>query len=207
MTQDMVAASCYAEWLEPKVVVPALTAILIGILASVIVPIFMHMSKSKREHKYKTLDIRSKVYTEYFKKYEDAAANVGVDYEQFSKVTLKNAFLDLLEANSSPEAIIKFNDEVGRFPFQIQDSHRKATEEITSLKILGSNELFQLTTEFEKLNQEIMTMSIEWLNELNHMLGNPDYDAPVAKKMKIKGEEIKSLKDKIILQMRSELNL
>jgi hypothetical protein len=50
-------------------------------------------------------------------------------------------------------------------------------------------------------------MSIEWLKELNDTLGNPDYDAPIAKKMKIKGEDIKSLKDKIIHQMRSELNL
>ncbi|MFN1128608.1 hypothetical protein ACJK9F_002110 [Lelliottia nimipressuralis] len=207
MTQDIVATSCYADWFEPKIVIPALTAIVIGVLASVIVPIFMHFSKSKREHKYKILDIRTKVYTEYFKKYEEAAAGVGVDYEMFSRVTLKNAFRDLLESNSSPEAIIKFSDEVGRFPFQIQESYRKSTEEISSLKILGSDELFKLTADFERLSQEIINLSTDWLGELNEALVSPDFETPIAKKMKAKGEEVKELKNRIIKQMRNELNI
>lgn len=203
MTQDIVEATCSAAWLEPKIIIPAVTAV----LASVIVPVIMHISKSNREQKYKTLDIRTKVYTDYFKKYEEAAAGVGVDYEKFTKVTLRNAFRELLESNSSPEAIVKFSDEIGRYPSQIQDSHRKATEEITSLKILGSDELFRLTAEFEHLNQEIMKMTSEWLGELNQVLIAPDLNAPIAKRMNAKAEQIQQLKDKIINQMRSELDL
>lgn len=207
MTQDIVAASCYAEWLEPKIVIPAITAVMTGVLASVIVPLFMHYSKSKREQKYKILDIRTKVYTEYFKKYEEAAKNIDVDYEVFTKVTLKSAFIDLLESDSSAVAIIKLSDEISRFTFQIQQSHRKSTEEISSLKILGSDELFRLTNDFEKLNQEIIMLSSEWLKELNEALVSPDFEAPIAKKMKTKGEEINELKDKIIKQMRIELSI
>lgn len=203
MDQGMVEVTSLAVWLDPKIVVPAIGLV----LASVIVPILLHYLKSKREREYKILEIRTKVYTEYFKKFEEVAAGVGVDYEEFSKVTLKNSFRDLLEANNSPDAIIKFQDEIGKFPYQIQDSHRKATEEITSLKILGSDRLFQLTSEFELLNQEILGMSSEWLGELQHALMNPDFDSPIAKKMKVKGQQVKKLKDEIIKQMRSELNL
>ncbi|HIE9325638.1 TPA: hypothetical protein ACXP4S_002275 [Klebsiella variicola subsp. variicola] len=203
MANDILETACNTLWLDPKLVIPAITAV----LASVIVPILIHHTKARRELRYKTLDIRTKVYTDYFKKYEEAAAGVGVDYEKFTKVTLRNAFRELLESNSSPEAMVKFSDEIGRFPSQIQDSHRKATEEITSLKILGSDELFMLTAEFEQLNQEIMKMTSEWLGELNQVLIAPDLDAPIAKKMKAKAEQIKELKDKIINQMRSELDL
>ena len=113
----------------------------------------------------------------------------------------------ILPEGDSPDAIINFQDQVGKFPHQIQDSHRKATEEITNLKVLGSNRLFQLTSEFEQLNQEILEMSSEWLDEMQQALTMPDFEAPVAKKMKAKGQQAKSLKNEIISQMRSELNL
>lgn len=203
MEQGVVEATSMAVWLDPKIVVPAVSVV----LASVIVPVLLHYSKAKREREDKVFEIRTKVYTEYFRKFEEAAAGVGVDYEEFSKVTLRNAFRDLLEAESSPDALIKFQDEVGKFPHQIQDSHRKATQEITTLKILGSDRLFYLTSEFEQLNQEILEMSSEWLGEMQQALASQEFETPIAKKMKDKGQKIKNLKDEIINQMRSELNL
>ena len=130
-----------------------------------------------------------------------------MDYKVFTKVTLKSAFIYLLESDSSAVSIIKLSDEISRFTFQIQQSHRKSTEEISSLKILGSDELFRLINDFEKLNQEIIMLSSEWLKELNEALVTPDFEAPIAKKMKTKGEEINELKDKIIKQMRIELSI
>ncbi len=203
MEEGVFKITCLATWLDPKIVVPAIGVV----LASVIVPILLHYLKARREREYKILEIRTQVYTEYFKKYEEAAANVGVDYEGFSKVTLRNAFRNLLESESSPDAIIKFQDEVSKFPHQIQDSHRKATEETTSLKILGSDNLFKLTSQFELLNQEILEMSSVWIGEMQHALTTPDFEVPIAKKMKEKGQKAKSLKDEIINQMRSELKL
>uniref|UniRef100_B3EK46 Uncharacterized protein n=1 Tax=Chlorobium phaeobacteroides (strain BS1) TaxID=331678 RepID=B3EK46_CHLPB len=192
-----------SAWLDPKLIVPAIGVV----LASVIVPILLHTLKGRREREDKLLEIRTKAYTEYFRRFEEAARGVGVDYEQFSKVTLKNAFRELLESDNSPDAIIKFQDEVGKFPHQIQDSHRKATEEITTLKVLGSSKLLELTTEFEALNQEILEMSSKWLNEMQQALAVPDFDAPIAKKMKEKGMKAKELKEQIIKQMRVELKL
>ena len=203
MEQGVVEATSLAAWLDPKVVVPAVGLV----LASVIVPILLHYSKAKREREDKVLEIRTRVYTDYFRKFEEAAKGVGVDYEKFSKVTLRDAFRELLESESSPDAIIKFQDEVGKFPHQIQDSHRKATQEITTLKILGSDRLFKLTSEFEQLNQEILEMSSEWLSEMQQTLVTPDLEAPIAIKMKVKGQKINELKDEIINQMRLELNL
>ncbi len=191
------------NWFDPQILVPAICVI----LASVIVPILLHYLKGRRERENKILEIRTRVYTEYFKKYEEAAEGMGLDYEHFSKVTLKNAFKELLESDNSPEAIIKFQDAVGSFPQLIQDSHRKATAEITTLKILGSEKLFELTTEFEVLSQEILELSSDWLSEMNDSLTQPDFEAPIAKKMTEKGKEANKLKEKIILQMRRELKL
>ncbi|MTT53108.1 hypothetical protein F1529_11500 [Alcanivorax sp. VBW004] len=203
MDVEVTEATALAAWLDPKIVVPAIGVI----LASVIAPILLHILKAKREREDKILEIRTKVYSAYFRKFEDAAKGVGVDYEQFSKVTLRNAFEKLLEAGDSPEAIIKFQDEMGRFPHQIQESHRKATEEITTLKILGSDRLFHLTSEFEQLHQKILEMSSKWLCEMPVALETPDFEAPIAKEMKVLGERVKSLKDEIINQMRAELKI
>lgn len=203
MASEVAQTISASSWLDPKLIVPAIGVV----LASVIVPLLLHYLKGKREREDKLLEIRTKVYTEYFRKYEEAARGVGEDYENFSKVMMKNAFRELLESDSSPDAIIKFQDTVGKFPHQIQESHRKATEEITTLKILGSSKLLELTTAFERLNQEMLEMSSEWLNELNQSLAMPDFDAPIARKMKEKGIKAKELKDEIISQMRAELKL
>lgn len=203
MAEEVTQEIMVSAWLDPKLIIPAVGVV----LASVIVPLLLHFLKGRREREDKLLEIRTKAYTEYFRRFEEAARRVGVDYEEFSKVTLKNAFRELLESDSSPDAIIKFQDEVGKFPHQIQDSHRKATEEITTLKVLGSSRLLALTTEFEMVNQEILEMSSEWLNEMQQALTMPDFDAPIAKKMKEKGFRAKELKEQIIKQMRVELKL
>ena len=203
MDLDVTEAMVLAAWLNPKIVVPAIGVV----LASVIVPILLHILKAKKEREYKILEIRTKVYSEYFRKFEEAANGVGVDYEHFSKVTLRNAFKNLLKAGDSHDAITKFHEEVGQFPHQIQESHRKATEEITTLKILGSEKLFHLTSEFEQLHQEILEMSAKWLDEMQMALAGPDFEAPIAKEMRSLGERAKNLKNEIISQMRAELKI
>lgn len=203
MTKEVVVnTSELAAWFSPSLVIPAIGLL----LASVVVPILLHYLKGRRDKEEKILEIRTKVYTEYFKTFEEAAKSVGEDYEKFSKITFKNAFLKLLESESSPEAIIEFQSVVGDFPNKIQNSHRKATEQTTTLKILGSKKLYELTKEFETLNQEILEMSTEWLSELNQSLVMPDFEAPIALKMKEKGLRARELKDEIIDQMRAELN-
>lgn len=203
MAINGMVATTLTAWLDPKIVVPAIGVI----LASVIVPLLLHYLKAKRERDDKIFEIRAKTYAEYFRKFEEAAEGIGVDYEEFSKVTLQNAFKELLEAEDSPEATVKFHDEIGKFPNQIQNSYRKATEEITTLKILGSDKLFQLTSEFEQLNQEILAMSSKWLEEMQMCLVLPDSETPFAKQMKEKGKKAKELKNEIIAQMRTELKI
>ncbi|APR66590.1 hypothetical protein CN03_06355 [Thalassolituus oleivorans] len=203
MTKEVVAnTSEIAAWFSPALIIPAIGLL----LASVVVPLLLHYLKGRRDKKDKIFEIRTKVYTEYFKTFEEAAKGIGEDYEKFSKVTFKDAFLKLLESESSPEAIVEFQGVVGDFPSKIQDSHRKATEQTTTLKILGSKKLYDLTKEFEVLNQEILEMSSEWLAELNQSLVMPDFEAPIALKMKEKGLRARDLKDEIIDQMRAELN-
>ncbi|PKH00239.1 hypothetical protein [Paraglaciecola sp. MB-3u-78] len=203
MASDAIELVSTTTWLDPKIIIPAICVI----IASVVIPLLLHVLKGKREKSDKILEIRTKAYTEYFKKFEDIAKGLGTDYEHFSKVTLVEEFRELLEAENSPDALIKFQETVGKFPHQIQESHRKAMEEVTVLKILGSSHLLKLTNEFESLNQEIMTLSSQWLEEMKQAFIMPDFDAPIAKEMTQKGLKAKELKEEIIKQMRIEINL
>lgn len=202
MTSPELLTACSA-WIDPKIIVPAICVV----LASVIVPILLHILKGKRERSDKVFDIRKTVYTEYFRKFETAAANLGQDYEHFSKVTIKDAFYKLLESENSSESLVEFQQTVGDFPLKVMDSHRKTTQELTVLKILGSSKLLSLTEKFENLNNEMLALSSEWLDELNKSLAQPDFDAPIALNMKKLGADANNIKEEIIIQMRKELGL
>lgn len=189
------------QWLDPKVLAPAMGVV----VASVIVPLLLHWLKGRRERSDKLLELRTKVYTEYFRKYEQAAILVANDYENFSKVTLKNAFRELLEADNSPSAIIAFQEAVNAFPEQVMAAHRKATEEITTLKIVGSTKLLALTNEFEALSEEMLTASTAWIKELSVLPDDAVEDRPAAREIAEKAATLKQLKASIILQMREEI--
>lgn len=203
MTSEVIEIATTSVWLVPKVIVPVLCMI----IASALIPLLLHVLKGKRERADKILEIRTKAYTEYFKKFEDIAKGLGADYEHFSKVTLVEEFRELLKAENSPDALVKFQETVNKYPNQIQKSHRMAMEEVTVLKILGSSQLLTLTNEFEFLNQEIMTLSSQWLNEMKQVFTMPDFDAPIAREMTQKSLQAKELKEEIIKQMRVEINL
>ena len=197
-----VAVNTTAEiWWVTKVVVP-----LIGVaVASVIIPLLLHKLKYKREREERLFEARKEAYKEYFQKFESAANDMGNDYDHFSKVVMPEKFMQLLESDSSPEAISEFSEAVGDFPHKIQNGYRKTTEEITCLQIICSNELLSLTKEFESKYKMAMELTSEWLGELNQTFTAPDMDAPRAKEMKALGEEIVKLKNKIISQMRKEI--
>lgn len=201
MASDTIELVSTTTWLTPTIIVPVICVI----IASVVAPLLLHLLKGKREKSDKILEIRTKAYTEYFKKFEEISKNLGMDYEHFSKVTLVEEFRELLKAENSPDAIIKFQETVGKFPHQIQSSHRKATEEVTVLRILGSSHLLKLTNEFESLNQEILALSPQWIEEMKQALTIPNFNAPIAKDMTRKGLKAKELKDAIIKQMRIEI--
>ena len=188
-------------WWVTKVVVPLVSVA----VASVIIPLLLHKLKYKREREERLFEARKEAYTEYFQKFESAAKEIGNEYNYFSKVVMPEKFLKLLESDSSPQAVAEFSEAVGEFPQKIQDGYRKTTEEITCLQILCSNELVSLTSEFEKKYKEAMDMTSQWLQELNQTMMSPDLEAPVAKEMMTLGEEIKTLKNKIINQMREEI--
>lgn len=188
-------------WLAPAVIVPAVSVL----VASVIIPILLHWLKGRRERTNKIFDIRKEAYTKYFEKYEKASEGVGQEYEEFTQVTLKNEFYKLLKSDSSPNAIVEFSNAVGSIPNKIQSSYRKATEEITNLKIIGSITLLELVKEFESINKEIMETSSKWLSEMSGSLSLPHFDSPIAKEMTKKGIKVQELKEKIIGQMRKEL--
>jgi len=175
------------------------------IIASVIVPFLLHHFKYKREREEMLFVTKKDAYIEYFKKFEDSAAAVAQQYEVFSRETMPQAMLKLLESNNSPEAIVEFQKTVGEFPQKIQRTFSRVSEEMTSLKIMCSDELYQLIDKFEELNQRMMNEASEWLGEMQKSMATPDMDMPMAKDMTNLGKQIKTMKDEIIRKMRSEI--
>lgn len=188
-------------WMSPQVLVPAISVL----VASVIIPLLIHWLKGRREFSIKIFELRKEAYTKYFEKYEKAAEGLAQDYKEFSQITLKEEFQKLLESDSSSQAIVNFSEAIGKFPEKIQSSYSKATEQVTNLKIIGSNELLELVKKFECLNKEMLEMSSEWLSEMQGSLTMPDFNSPVAEKLKQKGLRAQILKEEIIAQMRKEL--
>lgn len=165
----------------------------------------MHWLKGRRERADKLLELRTKVYTEYFKKYELAAQQVDQDYEHFSLVPLREELEKYLNADNEAKALLEFRDAVGDYPNKIMSAHRKVTEELTTLKILGSSKLLKLTEEFEAINQQMLDRTPKWLKEidLSSLQGRTEF--PVAAELTALGQKAKALKEEIIKQMRIEL--
>jgi len=203
MATEAVETISQCSWLDPKIIVPVVSVL----IASVVIPLLLHWLKGRRERADKILELRTKTYTEYFKKYEQAAHQVGKDYEYFSRVTMKNEFEKFLKAGDSPEAIVAFQEVVGEFPNQIMSAHRKAMEELTTLKIIGSYKLQALTQEFETLNQQILEASTGWLEEMKASMSGGQIEFPAATELTAMGARAKTLKDAIIKQMRVEIGL
>jgi len=175
------------------------------IIASVIVPFLLHHFKYKREREEMLFVAKKDAYIEYFKKFEDSAAAVAQEYEVFSRETMPQAFLKLLESNNSPEGIAEYQQTVGEFPQNIQRTFSRVSEEMTSLRIMCSDELYRLIEQFEELNQKMMKQTSEWLSEMQTSMGNPSIEMPVAKEMTNYGEQIKEMKNNIIQKMREEI--
>jgi len=175
------------------------------IIASVIVPFLLHHFKYKREREEMLFVAKKDAYLEYFKKFEDSSAAVAQEYEVFSRETMPQAMIKLIESNNSAEGIAEYQQTVGEFPQNIQRTYSRVSEEMTSLKIMCSDELYHLIEQFEELNQKIMKQTSEWLGEIQASMGSPNMEMPVAKEMTNYGEQVKAMKNEIIRKMREEI--
>ena len=189
------------QWLEPKIIITLLSTL----IASVIIPVLLHHFKYKRERAEKLFETKKEAYLKYFQKFEKSAEIAGQDYEKYTNETLPSEFLKLLESGSSNEAILAFQKAVGEFPNKLQEGHRKAIAEMTSLRIVCSKKLFEMIIHFEKLQQEMLEQAAPWLEEANRKSTQPDLSSPIAIQMRQRGEQIKILSEAIIGQMREEL--
>ncbi|WED25754.1 hypothetical protein L3V77_11885 [Vibrio sp. DW001] len=119
------------------------------LLSSGLFPFLLHKYKVKREREEKLFDTRKEEYQSYFKKIEDAARLAGKDYDKYLTGTLPNASKKLYESNSSPEAMVEYQQTLNDFTKDINEGFQKATNELVSLRIVCSKELALLLDEFE----------------------------------------------------------
>lgn len=206
----MIEESCslIGAWIEPKYVIPAAMVL----LSSGLFPFLLHKYKIAREREEKLFDTRKSEYQEYFKVMEKAARLAGQDYERFLSSTLPEASLRLYREESSPEAIVNYQNAMNEFAKGIQEGFQKATHELVGLRVVCSDALDELLDRFESLYKEILTLQPMMLQEIKESMtrdsfisGEFNFETPTQAKMVEMGKDLGGLRDAIIKQMRSEL--
>lgn len=81
MSADVVQAVVSNPWFEPKVLAPAISVL----VSAVIVPFALHFLKAKRERADRILEIRIKVYSEYFKNLKPHLKKRAMNMNTFRK--------------------------------------------------------------------------------------------------------------------------
>ncbi|MBM5032722.1 hypothetical protein HYO05_03525 [Vibrio parahaemolyticus] len=202
------ACSTAAVWIEPKFIIPAFMVL----LSSGLFPFLLHKYKVKREREEKLFDTRREEYQGYFKKMEEAARLAGQDYDKYLTETLPNASRKLYESNSSPEAMVEYQQTLNDFTTNINEGFQKATNELISLRIVCSKELALLLDEFEGTYQQMMSLQPQMLEEIrasmtmdSFITGQFNFDTPSKVKMTNLGVSIVNTRNQIILTMRREL--
>jgi len=202
------SCSLIGAWIDPKYVIPAAMVL----LSSGLFPFLLHKYKIAREREEKLFDTRKSEYQEYFKVMEKAARLAGQDYERFLSRTLPEASLRLYREESSPEAIVNYQNAMSEFAKGIQEGFQKATHELVGLRIVCSEALAELLDRFESLYKEILTLQPMMLQEIKESMtrdsfisGEFNFETPTQAKMVEMGKDLGGLRDAIIKQMRSEL--
>ncbi|MDA8940000.1 hypothetical protein N9H48_06295 [Pseudoalteromonas marina] len=202
------SANLVNNWLEAKIIIPAVTAL----ICSGLLPFLHHKYKVKRERDEKLFETRKTEYQNYFKILDNAAKLAGQDYVVFMNKTLPDATRRLYEEESSTEAILNYQKVLNDFTIGMQEGFQKATSELTGLRIVCSRNLIEKLEQFESLYQVLLTMQPEMLRQLNEQLtpeafltGNYNFETEIQKKMLRKGNDLKNLRNQIIDTMRSEL--
>ncbi|EGR0196967.1 MULTISPECIES: hypothetical protein [Vibrio] len=202
------ACSTATVWIEPTFVIPAFMVL----LSSGLFPFLLHKYKVKREREEKLFDTRREEYQGYFKKMEEAARLAGQDYDKYLTETLPNASRKLYESNSSPEAMVEYQQTLNDFTKNINEGFQKATNELISLRIVCSKELALLLDEFESTYQQMMSLQPQMLEEIrtsmtmeSFITGQFNFETPSKVKMTNLGVSIVNTRNQIILTMRREL--
>ncbi|TOK23583.1 hypothetical protein CGI22_13315 [Vibrio parahaemolyticus] len=202
------ACSTAAVWIEPTFIIPAFMVL----LSSGLFPFLLHKYKVKRDREEKLFDTRREEYQGYFKKMEEAARLAGQDYDKYLTETLPNASRKLYESNSSPEAMVEYQQTLNDFTKNINEGFQKATNELISLRIVCSKELALLLDEFEGTYQQMMSLQPQMLEEIrtsitmeSFITGQFNFETPSKVKMTNLGVSIVNTRNQIILTMRREL--
>ncbi|HIF9500032.1 TPA: hypothetical protein ACX6SY_000258 [Photobacterium damselae] len=203
-----VACSTASVWIEPKYIIPAFMVL----FSSGLFPFLLHKYKVKREREEKLFDTRKEEYQGYFKKMEEAARLAGQDYDKYLTETLPNASRKLYEAQSSPEAVVEYQQTLNAFTKDINDGFMKATNELVSLRIVCSNELAVLLDDFEGTYQAMMSLQPQMLEEVRQSLtpesfisGQFNFETPSKIMMNELGTSLVETRNLIIKTMRKEL--
>ncbi|KTA76717.1 hypothetical protein [Aeromonas salmonicida] len=200
--------STASMWIEPKYIIPAFMVL----LSSGLFPFLLHKYKVKREREEKLFDTRKEEYQGYFKKMEEAARLAGQDYDKYLTKTLPNASRKLYEDQSSPEALVEYQQTLNAFTKDINDGFMKATNELVSLRIVCSNELAMLLDDFEGTYQAMMNLQPKMLEEIRVSLthesfitGQFNFETPSKVQMNNLGVSLVKTRNLIIKTMRKEL--
>ena len=190
---------------EPVIVQAILASTLVSAVVTALVgPLVFHFLKRRDERKRRTFEVRYAEYKHYLRAIESLASVSHADLERFMRESYNNCMEDIF-AGSADQALLKMSRELGEMTSRATKSFQQATSELHGLRLVCSEELFGMVNDFIKIQEQLMSETTQSLGAVAANLGK-DHTV-VNESMRLKGYAAKALFEKIIVQMRRELQI
>lgn len=188
-----------ATLITPALVSAAITAIL--------APLMFYLLKRRDERKKRHFEVRYAEYKKYLQVLEEIVATTRMDFEQSYTKTVGSILHDILaEPENAPSHAMRLNAALDALGSQMRQAFTKATSELHGLRLVCSDKLLGMVDEFVQLQRELMDEAIAVMgNAKNVDINNPE--AAMTGTMKEKGQRAQPLFDRILHQMRAELDI
>jgi len=188
--------SVLRELIAPAAVGAAMTALLALAL--------FFLLKRRDERKKRHFEVRYAEYRNCLRVLEEIAAAARIDLKQSYTAVVASTLKGVLaEPEQSSDYGLRLDRELDELGRQMRESFSKAASGLHGLGLACSGELLAMVDEFVKLQRELMEESISLIADAR--ISNPSESVNEA--MKEKAGRAESMFERILEQMRAELDL
>jgi uncharacterized protein YneF (UPF0154 family) len=174
--------------------------------------------KIKKEH---SLDIEKRKfqyeskkaqYFKYFNMLDDFSAKSTEDFMKDFPPIIAKFNEDFLNANGKKEletkAIVDFSDHISKMTFKANENLIKIKQETNTIKVIANEEILKIFSTMESYYDESLNLSTKLMNALSKMIIMKDDSEVNEAKLKLEeiGQKMNSLKEKLIQEVRKDLN-
>jgi hypothetical protein len=185
-----------------------LTSVVVSaVVTSIIGPGIFYLLKAREDRKQRQFERNFGEFKHYLRALEDVSRFSGDEFEAYMSGPARECMEAVLAAEdeaASTEALITMNREMQNFTTKLFKSFRQATSELHGLRLICSQGLFKLVSEFVSIQEQMLQESIAMMGQIKFS-GAGAVTTPPSATLINKGKATKELFERIVQQMRVEL--